>query len=97
MFGLAGGRGNLDFSAKDVVENYWIEVKSYAYKSVGNINCYIVGGWGQYLNTTHSFIEYGVGASYSIKHVALSVSVTNWDNVVYLSPGICYNFSIRKK
>lgn len=96
MFSIASGRGNLDFSSSDASSNYWFEVKSYAYIPIGNINCYVLGGWGQYINTTHSFIEYGVGASYSIKNIALSVAVSNWDNYTYISPGITYNFSVGK-
>lgn len=62
---------------------------------IGSIKGFVVAGWGQYYSTTHSFIEYGVGASYSIKNFDLGITASNWDRVVYVTPGICYNFSVR--
>ena len=93
MFGFASGRGNLDFTT-DMTENYWYEVKAYACHQFGAVKGFVVGGWGQYYKTTHSFIEYGAGASYSIKKFDLSITVSNWDRVVYISPGVCFNFSL---
>lgn len=29
VFGFATGRGNIDFSSRDVKQNYWYEVKAY--------------------------------------------------------------------
>ena len=93
MFGFATGRGNLDFTS-DQTENYWYEIKSYASMPVGSVKAFVVAGWGQYYKTTHSFIEYGAGASYSIKKFDLSITVSNWDRVVYISPGVCFNFGL---
>lgn len=95
MFGFASGRGNLDFTS-DMTENYWYEAKVYATKQIGVVKGFVVAGWGQYYKTTHSFIEYGAGISYSIKKVDLCLTVSNWDNIVYVSPGICFNFSLGK-
>lgn len=93
--GVVTGRGNLDFSS-DMKEYYWSEVKGTAYKQFGSVTCYVLAGWGQYYNTTHSFIEYGGGAIYSIKKFDIGVTVSNWDNIFYVSPGITYNFRIGK-
>lgn len=92
--GITLGRGNLACSSYDTerIENYYYEIKSYASMPIGNIKGFIIGGWGKYFNAKHSFIEYGVGFTYSIKKIDLGVSATNWDNIVYLSPGITYNF-----
>jgi hypothetical protein len=93
MFGYATGRGNLDFTS-DMTENYWGEIKAYACHQFGSVKGYVLGGWGQYYKTTHSFIEYGGGASYSVKKFDLSITVSNWDNVWYISPGVCFNFGL---
>ncbi len=94
-FGFASGRGNLDFSS-DMIQNYWYELKTSASKQVGDVKCFVLAGWGQYYNTTHSFIEYGAGFSYSINKFDLCIQVSNWDKIVYVSPGIAYNFNIGK-
>ncbi len=96
MFGYATGRGNLDFTS-DMTQNYWGELKAYACLPIGSVKAFILGGWGQYYTSTHSFIEYGIGASYSVKKIDLSVTVSNWDGVVYISPGLCWNFHLGKK
>lgn len=93
MFGYATGRGNLDFTS-DMTENYWGEIKAYACLPVGSVKAFVIGGWGQYYKTTHSFIEYGVGAAYSVKKFDLSITVSNWDGVMYVSPGVCFNFGL---
>ena len=66
MFGVASGRGNLDFSTTGI-QDYWFEVKAYACLPIGAVKGFAVAGWGQYYGTNHSFIEYGVGAAYSVK------------------------------
>lgn len=97
-FAFAMGRGNLDASpyGKEKIDNYWFEAKAYATVPIGNIKGIVVFGWGQYFNSNHSFIEYGAGFSYSVKKFDLGLTVSNWDNVVYVSPGISYNFSFKK-
>ncbi|MFN8394610.1 MAG: hypothetical protein U0176_08065 [Bacteroidia bacterium] len=93
MFGVATGRGNLDFST-DRLQDYWFEVKAYACLPIGAVKGFVVAGWGQYYDTKHSFIEYGVGAAYSVKQFDFSMTVSNWDRVVYLSPGVAFNFAL---
>jgi len=97
MFGYASGRGNIDFSMPDASTNYWGEIKAYATKPVGDVKCFFVAGWGQYYGTTHSFVEYGAGFTYSVKKFDLGLTVSSWDNLVYVSPGITYNFHLGKK
>lgn len=43
MFGVATGRGNLDFST-DGIQNYWYEVKAYACLPIGAVKGYAVAG-----------------------------------------------------
>ncbi|MBK9451597.1 MAG: hypothetical protein IPN95_19730 [Bacteroidetes bacterium] len=93
MFGVASGRGNLDFSTTGI-QDYWFEVKAYACLPIGAVKGFAVAGWGQYYGTNHSFIEYGVGAAYSVKQWDFSLTVSNWDRVVYLSPGVTFNFAL---
>lgn len=96
-FGLSSGRGNLAAMPKETSNLYWYEVKTYGYIPVGSIKFIVVAGWGQYYNSVHSFIEYGTGFVYSIKKVDLGMTISNWDNAWYVSPGITYNFSVGKK
>ena len=97
QFGISSGRGNLDKTiGAENVSNYWYEAKTYATFPLGNVKGFVVAGWGQYYNSTHNFIEYGGGIVYSIKNVDLMLQVSNWDGVVYVSPGIAYNFQIKK-
>ncbi len=95
MFGLAGGRGNIDYSS-DNIRNYWYEIKTYASVPIGSVRGFVVIGWGQYFKTGHSFLEYGAGAAYTIKRFDISLTVSNWDKVVYVTPGVCYNFNSIK-
>ena len=94
MFGVASGRGNIDFSSEDRIENYWYEIKAYACIPIGSVKGYALAGWGQYYKTTHSFIEYGIGAAYSVKQFDFSLTISNWDKVVYFTPGVTYNFGL---
>lgn len=96
MFGVAVGRGNLDFSSSDNIQNYWYELKGYVSQPIGSVRGFAVAGWGQYFDTGHSFIEYGLGAAYSVGKFDIALTVSNWDKVVYVTPGICYNFSSIK-
>lgn len=93
MFGLASGRGTLDFSTNSI-QDYWYEVKAYACMPIGAVKGFVVAGWGQYFDTHHSFIEYGLGAAYSVKQFDFSLTVSNWDRVTYLSPGVTFNFGL---
>ena len=92
--GLSSGRGNLDFSSEDKIQNYWYEAKSYVYFPVGSAKGYLIGGYGGYYKTSHMFIEYGIGAAYSVKRFDFSITVSNWSNTVYITPGVCYNFKL---
>ena len=95
QFGVSSGRGNLVKAVgEESISNYWYEAKTYATFPLGNVKGFVVAGWGQYYNSTHSFIEYGGGFVYSIKNVDLMMQVSSWDGVVYASPGIAFNFSL---
>jgi len=95
-FGLNLGRLNFDESPYVIekIDNYYFELKSMAYFPVGSLKGYVIAGWGQY-KPDHSFIEYGGGIAYSIKNIDLVLQISNWDRIVYLSPGIAYNFCIK--
>jgi hypothetical protein len=95
-FGLSSGRGSLAAAQKETSNLYWYEIKTYAYIPVGSIKCFIIAGWGQYYNTTQSFIEYGAGFSYSVKKFDLGMTISNWNNAWYVSPGVTYNFSLGR-
>lgn len=96
-FGFNTGRLNLDKSPyKDEnIHNYYYELKASASFSLGSIKGYGIIGWGQYYDSRHSFLEYGGGFVYSIKHIDIVLQVSSWDRQMYLSPGIVYNFKIR--
>jgi hypothetical protein len=93
-FGLNIGRLNLDKSpySCEKLDNYYYELKSSATFPLGSIKGFIVGGWGQYYNTT--FLEYGGGIIYSVNKFDFVLQVSNWDKATYLSPGIVYNFQL---
>ena len=95
-FGFNSGRLNIDKSPfnGEKIENYYYELKSSVSFPLGAFKGYVVAGWGQYYNSTHSFIEYGGGVVYSIKKIDLMIQVSNWDRTVYVSPCIAYNFSL---
>jgi len=79
-------------SKEDNINNYYIEGKVFATKSIRNLSGAIFFGYGGYLNTSHHFIEYGLGVGYSIKKFTYGVSYSNWDNGNYITPSITYNF-----
>lgn len=93
-FGVAAGRGNLSGIGKsdDVLSNYWGEAKVYASFPIGKVNGSVIFGYGAYFNTSHNFIEYGVGVSYTAGKLGYGVSCTSWDNTVYISPSLTLNF-----
>ena len=95
-FGINTGRFNFDESPYGVekYDYYYYELKTVAYFPLGSLKGYAIAGWGQY-KPNHSFIEYGGGFVYSIKKFDLIMQVSNWDRIVYLSPGIAYNFTIK--
>lgn len=98
-FGFVSGRGSLaGFSySTENIGNYWFELKTSASVQLGVVKGYALAGWGQYYNSHHRFIEYGVGLSYSVGKFDLMAQVSNWDKVVYVSPGVAYNFSFKKR
>ena len=49
-------------------------------------------GWRQYINTPHSFIEYGGGVTYNVGKLGYGIMVSNWDRVTYLTPSLTFNF-----
>ena len=93
------GRSNIDESPwnDERIENYYYELKAIRSFPIENVTAYVVFGWGQYYNSTHSFIEYGGGLVYPVsKKVDFMLQVSNWDNIVYLSPCVGYNFSVGR-
>lgn len=96
-FGFNSGRSNLGKSpyAGENIKNYYGEAKVMVYFPIGSIKGYVIGGLGAYYNSNHSFIEYGGGVVRSVGKIDLMLQVSNWDQIVYLSPGIAYNFSIK--
>ncbi len=95
-FGFNAGRFNFDKSpyGAEKLDNYYYELKTVVSFPIGSIKGYAMAGWGQY-KPVHSFIEYGGGIIYSINSFDLMMQVSNWDKVVFVSPGIAYNFSIK--
>jgi hypothetical protein len=92
--GLVFGRGSLRGlgSDSDDITNYFVEGKvsySHTFKMVTFTPFF---GYGGYINTKHKFIEYGIGASYTIKNISIGVAFSNWDETNYLTPNITYNF-----
>ena len=92
--GLVFGRGSLRGlgSDSDDITNYFVEGKvsySHTFKMVTFTPFF---GYGGYINTKHKFIEYGIGASYTIKNISIGVAFSNWDGTNYLTPNITYNF-----
>lgn len=94
--GFIIGRSNLEKTTIEKLENYWYEIKTTASMPIGPIKGFILAGWGQYYNSNQNFIEYGAGFSYSIKKFDLNMQVSSWYNTVYISPGITYNFKLKK-
>lgn len=104
-FGLSGnyisgslvfGRGSLKGIAEktDVINNYFYELKtSYSIPVNDKIIAYPLLGIGQYINTKHSFIEYGAGFNYMFNDkVYYFAQASNWDNLWYVSQGLTFNF-----
>jgi hypothetical protein len=71
-----------------------VTLKAYACLPIGAVKGFALAEWWQYYGTKHSFIEYGVGAAYSVKQWDFSLTVSNWDRVVYVSPAVTFNFSL---
>jgi hypothetical protein len=99
--GLVLGRGSFsgidkDFSGvnkgSDLRGNYFAEVKSTVTQPVGNVNVTALFGYGTYFTSDRTFIEYGVGMSYSVNKFAYGMSYSNWDGVNFVTPNITYNF-----
>ena len=91
-FALVGGRSNFSDFDHDDISNYWVEAKSSVSFPLGKANGYGLLGFGNYLNTSQFFIEYGVGYSYSWDHWGVFGQVSNWDNAWYVTPGVSYTF-----
>ena len=92
--GLVFGRGSLRGlgSKSDDITNYFIEGKVSYSKSIKKVTFTPFFGYGGYIATKHKFIEYGIGASYSIKSVSIGIAYSNWDGTNYLTPNLTYNF-----
>ena len=79
-------------SLKEDARNYYWELKAYGNFPLGVLSGNVILGYGGVFNSTHNFIEYGIGISYSKKVIGYGISISNWDNVYYVSPGISVNF-----
>ena len=92
--GIVFGRGSLRGlgSKSDVISAYFIEGKISYSCSLNLLTITPFFGYGSYVNTNHTFIEYGVGLSKTFNKVSIGVSYSNWDSVNYLTPNITYNF-----
>lgn len=88
------GRGYLTnlFKKNDNIENYFYEIKTTAFHSIDKITGSVIFGYGSYFNTNHTFIEYGIGVSYTQGIFSYGVSSTNWDVINYITPSITLNF-----
>ena len=92
--GVVFGRGSLAgaFDKTDNIHNYFWEAKMTGSFPIGNVSGTILMGYGAYIDTPHSFIEYGVGISYSVGKFAYGATYSNWDGVNYVTQGITFNF-----
>ncbi len=91
--GLIFGRGSLSgIGNGDAISNYFYEVKTTASYPIGIVSGNILLGYGGYFNTTHMFIEYGVGITYNKGRMGYGLTYSNWDGVNYITPGITFNF-----
>ena len=92
--GIIFGRGNFVGIGKsdDIIRNYYYEVKTTACYPVGAVTGSVIFGWGQYIDTKNSFIEYGVGITYNRGRMGYGVTYSNWDGGNYLTPAITLNF-----
>lgn len=92
--GVVFGRGSLKGLGKptDSFDNYYYEVKASGYYPLGSLSGVFILGYGGYFNTSHNFIEYGVGMSYSINKFSYGATYSNWDGQNYVTPSITFNF-----
>lgn len=90
--GVVIGRGNLADFNKDIVQNYWYELKTSFTQPIGPISVYGLFGLGNYISTNQLFIEYGIGMSLPIRKYAIFIQSSNWDGIDYISTGVTYNF-----
>lgn len=91
-FGLALGRGNLYFE-QDNISNYFYEPKVTGSLPIGKLYGTLVFGIGGYIDTPHTFIEYGSGLGYTDGNISYSITYSNWDKVDYITPCITYTFN----
>ena len=92
--GMVFGRGSLKglWTKSDRLSDYFAEVKSTVSKPVGDVMITGLFGFGSYLTSNRTFIEYGVGMTYNINKFGYGVTFSNWDGVPYITPNITYNF-----
>jgi opacity protein-like surface antigen len=90
--GLAIGRQNLNFN-QDAISKYYFEPKVTASVPVGSLSLNAILGWGMYIDTPYSFIEYGAGLSYGVGNLTYALTYSNFDKVNYLTPSISYSFN----
>ena len=91
--GVVFGRSSLvDINKNESLKNYFYEIKTNVNLPTNKLSSYLILGYGGYFKSNKMFIEYGVGISYNINKTALSLSLSNWDGVNYLTPSITLNF-----
>jgi hypothetical protein len=90
--GLVVGRQNFNFSEDDI-SKYYFEPKVTVSLPIGLLNLNGILGWGMYINTPSSFIEYGAGVSYGAGNLTYGLIYSNFDSVNYITPNISYSFN----
>ena len=71
----------------------WAEVKGCYAFPLGNVDGFLVGGTGTYLNQKGMFIEYGVGVSYMPKRWGIFSQISSWDGTVFFTNGVSYKLN----
>ena len=90
--GLNVGSRNLNFE-DHTIKDYYYEPKVYASYPIGNLTGTLLFGWGKYVDTPKSFIEYGGGIAYPIGNISYGVGYSNFDGVDFISPSVSYTFN----
>ena len=92
--GAIFGRGNLVGLGRktDNIGQYFYEVKASASAPIGSLTGSVIFGYGGYFNSSHNFIEYGLGVSYTCNRFGYGLTVSEWDGTMYMTPCITFNF-----
>jgi hypothetical protein len=92
--GIVFGRGSLRGlgSKTDHINDYFSEIKGTVSQPIGNVMLTGLFGYGTYLTSNRTFIEYGIGMVYNVGKLGYGVTFSNWDGLPYITPNITYNF-----